>query len=144
MVFVNWVSVLEHVHGHVGCLAAAAVTHPALVLRKKDRADWAVASAVFFVLSAVAMGTYLYPIYRSRIKQRIFIETPAIGYLFERKEHLAYVATVLTIAGGVFYLLGRRGDARLRMLAQRSFAISALAAWLTFLFGIVVAATRSI
>ena len=44
---------------------------------------------------AGGLGLWLYPAYRARLKQEIFIHAPAIGWTFERKEHLAYAAILL-------------------------------------------------
>ncbi len=93
---------------------------------------------------AVGLGSAAYPIYRAKLKQRIFIDAPTIGYLFERKEHLAFLSLVLAFVGGAFYLSARNGSERYRVLAQRTFSLSALAAWVTLLFGTLVAATKSL
>ncbi|MEO8799893.1 MAG: hypothetical protein ABI551_18500 [Polyangiaceae bacterium] len=122
----------EHLHGHLGWLAAAILVHPAIVLRRRIEADWAVGSAVAFVTIAGALGASLYPAYRERLKQTIFQQSPTVGYLFERKEHLAFAAVALAWVGGLAYLTARtlpkdHADLRppLQKAAHASFVLAA-------------------
>lgn len=71
------------------------------------KADFAVGLAFAFVTAAGAMGVCLYPAYREKIKQSIFIQDPRIGLLFERKEHLALGAVALAWVGTIAYLAAR-------------------------------------
>ena len=66
----------------------------------------------------------LYPAYTSRVKARIYEESSAIGYLFERKEHLAFGAIALCLAGAVAYFAAARADGPLRE-TLRTFAFRA-------------------
>ena len=50
----------------------------------------------------------LYPPYRAQLKQRLFVTVPTVGWLFERKEHLAVTAVALAWAGLALHL--SRGD----------------------------------
>lgn len=54
----------------------------------------AAAATLMLSLSACA-GFALHMPYQYRLRQRIFIEAPALGRLFERKEHLAFGALML-------------------------------------------------
>lgn len=144
------VRLTEHLHGHLGWLAAAVLVHPAVVLRRKKKADWAVGSAVGLVTVAGAMGAGLYPSYRERLKQAIFQESPTVGYLFERKEHLAFAAVALAWVGALTYLSSRAlGDEReetkgsLRKTAQVAFMLAALLAILVAALGTTVAAFKT-
>jgi hypothetical protein len=101
------VRLFAHLHGHMGWLAAAVLIHPAIVLKRRARADFAVGLALAFVTAAGAMGAFLYPVYREKIKQSIFIQDPRIGLLFERKEHLAFGAVALAWVGAIAYLAAR-------------------------------------
>src|ERR1700749_2784290 len=86
----------EHLHGHVGWLAAIALVPPAIFLRRHERrAHLSVGLAVAMATLAGAMGASLYPSYRERLRPGIFAGAPFIGYLFERKEHLAFGAVLL-------------------------------------------------
>jgi hypothetical protein len=136
----------EHVHGHLGWLAAAALVHPALLLRKPKRtATISVAAAVGLTTLSVALGVYLYGPYRDRLKQHIFLHAPGVGYLFERKEHLAFGVIGLAWAGAIAYFASRRAEdpARLRAFAARAFAISAALALVTAALGTAVAVYRT-
>ncbi|HEX7665534.1 MAG TPA: hypothetical protein VF407_13505 [Polyangiaceae bacterium] len=142
------IRLLQHVHGHVGWLAAAVLVHPAIVLRRKKKADWAVGSAVGLATIAGGMGAWLYPSYRERLKQGIFQEAPAIGYLFERKEHLAFAAVALAWVGGLAYVVARTTDESptrdsLRKASQVSFTIAAALAIVVAALGTTIAAFRS-
>jgi len=95
------VRIAEHIHGHLGWLATAILVHPAVLLRdRKRRAHLAVGLAVLFPTVVGAVGMWVYGPYRDRIKQSIFIDARWVGLLFERKEHLAFAAILLSWAGG--------------------------------------------
>ena len=97
--------VLERVHGHLGWLCVAALLHPAVLLRNpRRRARLAVSLTTAFVVVTGLLGGYIYPEYRIRLKQHIFIEAPKIGWLFERKEHLAVGAVGFAVAGCIAHL----------------------------------------
>lgn len=138
----------EHLHGHFGWLAAAALAHPAVVLRRRGRrAPWAVRISVGLVtLVAIAGGT-IYGPYRERLKQGIFQSAPQIGLLFERKEHLAFGALVFAWVGAVAYAASSKRDLPfaegLHRLAHRSFVVAALLAAVVALLGTYVASYRT-
>jgi hypothetical protein len=138
----------EHVHGHLGWLAVASLAHPAILLRHdRRRADWSVALAVTLSTSAAALGVWLYGPYREGLRQAIFEASPTVGYLFERKEHLAFGAVLLGWAGAAAYFGASQaaGDvrSRLRRAAHVAFALSAVSALVAAVLGTVVAAYRS-
>jgi hypothetical protein len=142
------VRLTEHVHGHLGWLAAAVLLHPAILLRdRKRRADLAVGLAAGLVTVASAIGAWLYVAYRERLKQGIFIHSPAMGLLFERKEHLAFGAVVLAWSGAAAYYAASRARPetrdKLRTIAFRSFFASAALAILVAILGTIVAVYKS-
>jgi hypothetical protein len=143
------VRLAEHVHGHLGWLAAAVLAHPAIVLRDRARrAHLAVGLAAGLVTLAAAIGVWLYAPYRERVKQGIFLASPRVGWLFERKEHLAFGAVLLAWAGAGAYVAARSARARetralLRTIAHRAFIASALAAAAVAALGTIVASFRS-
>ena len=140
----------EHVHGHLGWLAAIALAHPAILLgRRNRRAHLSVALAVGVVTLAAALGASLYPSYRDRLRQPIFASAPSIGFLFERKEHLAFGAVLLAWAGAVTYAAAQfrcddvgTTDA-LRKAAHWAFVAAALLALATATLGTIVASYRA-
>ena len=99
------------------------------------------------VTVAGALGVLLYPEYTARVKQQIFLHAPAMGYLFERKEHLAFGAIVLTWAGSIAYFVAASADealqAPLRSFAFRAYAIAATLSVVVAVLGTVVATYRS-
>jgi hypothetical protein len=138
-----------HVHGHVGWLAAATLVHPAILLRRRGRkAHLSVAVAALLPTLAGGLGVWIYGPYRDRIKQGIFLEAPWVGLLFERKEHLAFGAILLSWAGAAAYALALRtdGPARdsLRTLAHRAFVAAAALAVVVAVLGTIVASFRSL
>jgi len=132
----------------MGWLAAIALVHPAILLRRtKRRAHLSVGLAVGAVTAAFFLGVSFYPDYRDRLRQAIFQQGPGIGYLFERKEHLAFGALMLAWAGAAAYVGGHwaEGEARepLRKAAHWAFVAAAALAVTTATMGIVVAAYKS-
>ena len=91
---------LAELHGHLGWLAAAALVHPAILLSNpKRKAGLAVALASGLVSAGALSGALLYGTYRERIKPVLFAVSPTVGWMFERKEHLAFGAAALAWAG---------------------------------------------
>ena len=138
----------EHVHGHLGWLAAVALVHPAVLLRRTRRkAHLSVGLALALVTTVFGLGASLYGDYRDRLKQGIFQQAPAIGYLFERKEHLALGALLLAWAGGLAYAGAALVDGgtreSLRRAAHWAFVAAALMALATAALGTVVATYRT-
>jgi hypothetical protein len=140
--------VLERIHGHLGWLAIAALSHPAILLRRlQRRARLSVALATTTAVATALLGARIYPSYREQLKQRIFIEHPALGWSFERKEHLAVGAIAFALTGclahfavPMFQPPARDHVAR---LAHRSFVASFVLATIVGLLGIAVAAYKS-
>jgi hypothetical protein len=138
----------EHVHGHLGWLAAALLVHPAIVLRHRTRrAHLAVGLSTAAVTIGSALGAWLYVAYRERLKQQIFLGSPAVGFLFERKEHLAFGAVLLAWAGCAAYFAAPRATPEvsltLRTIAFRSFVGSAILAIVVAVLGTIVAVYKS-
>ena len=148
MFHLDLLRVQEHLHGHLGWLAAIALVHPAIVLRDaRRRANWAVGLSVAVVTVAAALGALMYEAYRETLRQPIFAAAPAIGYLFERKEHLAFGAVMLSWLGGISYAASSSANAgvreSLRKAAHRAFIAAAVLAIATAALGTIVAAYRT-
>ncbi|MEP7126495.1 MAG: hypothetical protein ABJE95_36525 [Byssovorax sp.] len=76
--------------------AALAVAIPLWIRARRSRAALAISAvAAIAVTIAGGLGVLLEATYRARIRQRLFVQSPALGWLFERKEHLAFGAIVL-------------------------------------------------
>ena len=148
MFHLDLLRVQEHLHGHLGWLAAIALVHPAIVLRDaRRRANWAVGLSVAVVTVAAALGVLMYEAYRETLRQPIFAAAPAFGYLFERKEHLAFGAVMLSWVGGISYVASSSANAdvreSLRKAAHRAFIAAAVLAIATASLGTIVAAYRT-
>ena len=145
----NVLRLVEHVHGHLGWLAVAALLHPAILLRDpKRRAPLSVIFATSFVIVTGAMGAWLYPAYRLRLKQALFVESPALGWCFERKEHLAVGALAFAIIGCVAHLSTRyvaeeTTRASLARAAHRSFVVAFVLALVVAGLGVAVATSTT-
>jgi len=142
------IRIAEHVHGHLGWLAAAALLHPAILLRNRQRrAHLSVALCTGFATVVGALGAWLYGPYRDRLKQHIFIEARWVGLMFERKEHLAFGAILLAWAGASAYAAAIGANATvkapLREFAFHAFAVSAALALLTAGLGTLVASYKT-
>jgi hypothetical protein len=139
--------VQEHVHGHLGWLAAIALVHPAILLRRGRRAHLAVAFAVGVATLAAGLGVAMYDAYREKLRQPIFVDSVAVGYLFERKEHLAVGVVGFAWTGAITYVAASFADAALsrafRKAAHLAFVVAATLAVVTAALGTIVAAYRT-
>lgn len=138
---------LQHLHGHIGWLAALALAHPAVLLRRPERRVFGAALAsTALVTVAALLGALIYPSYRETVKPAIFAAAPAVGFLFERKEHLGIAALALAWCGLSMYLLAHRREAPRADLGRAAFvsyAGAAIAATLAASGGLIVACYRS-
>ena len=143
-----WVRGLEHIHGHIGWLAAVALAHPAILLRRRRRrALLAAASATGLVTVAAALGATIYPAFRVDIKPRLFAHEPAMAWAFERKEHLAVAALAMAWVGLGAHLAEYRSPAgvpgRLDRVAFFAYVAATGAALVTATLGVAVATHRT-
>lgn len=84
---------------------------------------------------ATALGLALHEPYQRGLRQRVFTQSPRIGWLFERKEHFAFGAVALALSAlaalCALELRASRSDAatlHLRAAAVRAYAASAVLA----------------
>lgn len=139
----------EHIHGHLAWLAAAALTHPAVLLRRgKRKATVAVLAGPLLATATAVLGFSLYDPYRASLRQSIYEAAPRVGYLFERKEHLGIGAVLLGWAGVAAYFASGAvaedaAGPRLRRAAHLAFVASATCAVCAALLGMVVASVRT-
>ncbi len=141
--------VLERIHGHLGWLAVASLLHPAILLANpKRRARLSVVLSTLMVALTCGLGVWIYPEYRARIKQHIFIELPKLGWMFERKEHLAVGVGVFTLLGCLAHLSAPMfEDEPTRLVvsktAHRAFVIAFVLALIVAVLGVSVASYKS-
>lgn len=101
-----------------------------------------------FVTVASALGAWIYVSYRDQLRQAIFLSSPAVGLLMERKEHLAFATVVLAWAGTAAYFGAPRAKDEsmretMRTIAFRAFACSAALAVIVAVLGTIVAVYKS-
>jgi hypothetical protein len=140
--------VLERIHGHLGWLVVAALLHPAILLADpRRRARLAVALAAAIAVLTAGLGAAIYPDYRVQLKQSIFAAAPSIGWLFERKEHLAVGAVAFALLGCVAHLALPAFEPGLRpnvaRLAHRAFVVAFVLSATVAVFGTAVASFKS-
>lgn len=139
---------LSRVHAVVAWLAtialvAAAASH--LVARARRFAAAIGALALALSMSAVALGLGLHDGYRARLRQRLFVTSASLGWLFERKQHLALAAVMLALSGLAVSLLLRRAEARGDHPARsRELGRAALVAWISAAAFAIFAAVASV
>jgi hypothetical protein len=80
------------------------------------------------------------------LRQAIFIAAPAVGWLFERKEHLAFGAVLLAWAGAAAYAAAWRAraetSAHLFVFAWRAYVAAATLAIVVAVIGTLVTVYR--
>lgn len=137
--------VAEHIHGHMGWLSVAALLHPAILLRNaKRRARLAVSLTTGLVTASGLLGAWIYPEYRARLRHALFVEAPTVGWLFERKEHLAVGAIGFAWIGCIAHLTARSfEDEALRrtvsVMAHRAYVIAFVLSLAVACLGVAVA-----
>jgi hypothetical protein len=93
---------VARLHALVAWAAAAALAVTAwLFLRspwKRPAARLAGAAAIGLALVTAGLGLSLDDAYRAKLRQRLFVEAPALGWLFERKQHAAFAAVLLGVS----------------------------------------------
>lgn len=140
--------IVEHIHGHAGWLAVAALLHPAVLLRtRKRRAHLSVGLAAGVATVVAGIGAWLYVPYREKLRPSIFQHAPDVGAMFERKEHLAFAAVILAWIGALAYFGSWRAESeareRLHRLSHRAFVLAAVLAATVASLGTYVASYRS-
>lgn len=83
-------------------------------------------TAVALAISG-ALGSMLEGAYRARLRQPLFTRAPKLGWLFERKEHLAFGAIALGFCGLSSLLVAALVASRARRAAKEREALEALA-----------------
>ncbi|MBM4357803.1 MAG: hypothetical protein FJ096_06805 [Deltaproteobacteria bacterium] len=135
--------ILEALHGHAAVLAAAALAHPAILLRKgapmSFRTRLAVALTVGVVALAFASGLVIYATYVDRVRVQLFLRNPSAGLLFETKEHLAFAVTAITLGAGVAAWFAPAPDRALRRAAALAFGVAAILCLVTSGLGTYIA-----
>ncbi|MEZ4447474.1 MAG: hypothetical protein R3B72_50830 [Polyangiaceae bacterium] len=140
-------ALLEAVHGHFGVLAAAALLHPAILLRKGRPLSrglrWSIGLTTLTAAIAFTSGLLIYPGYVAQVRPLLFHAAPRFGLLFETKEHLAFLCLATALGAGVTALLAPREAPALRRLAASIYAVSATACIAVVVLGSVIASIQT-
>jgi hypothetical protein len=143
----NAIRIVEAVHGHVGFLAAAALYHPAILLRRGQQlsrgARYALALSTGFAVAAFSLGISIYEGYRSVVKQNLFRINMDAGFSFETKEHLAFIVVVLAVGAMVCAFSAPKEARSLRQAAAATYLTAALLATTVCILGTYVAAVHT-
>jgi hypothetical protein len=93
---------VERLHAAVAWAATGALALAAWLFLRSPQRGRAVraagVAAVALALLAAGTGLALHDPYRGRLRQRLFVEAPALGWLFERKQHAAFAAVLLGVS----------------------------------------------
>lgn len=138
--------VLESVHGHFGVLAAIALLHPAILLRRglplSRGARWSIGLTTLVTALAFAFGVGIYEHYRETAKRAIFIESRTIGLLFETKEHLGFAVMALALGAGIAALVAPPSAVGVRRACALTYAAAAILCAVVVALGTLVASTQ--
>lgn len=133
---------LASVHAALAWLSLAGLAAALLVLwRRRAAALFVLPAAALLAAAAFATGAMLHGPFQRELRQRLFLEANALGWLFERKEHVAFGALALSWCALFAFVAERtlsRGEAA-RVTPLRWACLIGLGAALAFeLFAAVV------
>lgn len=138
---------LANIHGHILLLAVALCFHPWVALRKATRPAFGTRLtsylAAALLVAGNGLGWFIYPDYRIEVKRHLYLYSMAAGHAFEVKEHFAFFALVLSLAGAFAALVSaKHRDPALTGIVRTSFAAAALLGTVAIVLGIWVASLR--
>lgn len=138
---------LANIHGHLLLLAVALCFHPWVALRKAIRPAFGTRLTAYLAASLMfagnALGWYIYPDYRIEVKRHLYLYSQAAGHGFEVKEHFAFFALVLAIAGAfAAYAAANQRHPSLAAIMRLCFAAAAILGTVAIGLGIWVASLR--
>lgn len=136
-------SLLGAIHGHLGFLGLALMAHPVVSLGRPGRptrgtrlSAWLAAA---LVSAPYALGWFIYPTYRQRVKPGLLADALPYAMAFETKEHLALMTLALAWGGVLSLRFGAAAPGG-RRVARSLFACGVLTGAATAVLGLVVAA----
>ena len=105
--------------------------HPWTALRKATRPAFGTRLTAYLAASLMfagnALGWYIYPDYRIEVKRHLYLYSEAAGLGFEVKEHFAFFAVVLSIAGAyAAFVSASQRHPSLTAIVRLSFAAAAI------------------
>ncbi len=138
---------LANIHGHILLLAVALCFHPWVALRKATRPAFGTRLTAYLAASLMfagnALGWYIYPDYRIEVKRHLYLYSFAAGRGFEVKEHFAFFALVLAIAGAfAAYAAANSRHPSLTAIVRLCFAAAAILGTIAIGLGIWIVSLR--
>jgi uncharacterized BrkB/YihY/UPF0761 family membrane protein len=135
--------ILESLHGHFAVLAAAALLHPAILMRKgaplSRGGRWSVALTALSVALAFGSGLTIYKAYVAQVRVPLFLRNDRAGLLFETKEHLAFAVVTIALGAAACAWWAPSEARELRRAAAVAFAAAAALCIATAILGTYVA-----
>ena len=93
--------------------------------------------------AATFLGYWVYPPYRQEVKRDLYIHDERFGSLFESKEHIAFFAFALVLAGAfVMWRAARSANPELNRLCRILYGLAAVMALAVGVMGIMVASAN--
>jgi hypothetical protein len=140
---------LTRVHGGLAWASIAVLAAALFAVWKRRPAVGLAASAAVLLGSATFVtGALLHGPFQSKLRQRLFLEASTLGWLFERKEHVAFGGLALSccaLSALWAERLSARGDAAVAPL-RRVYLLGFGAAFLfeAFAAAVSIAASRHV
>ncbi len=143
----TWWLLLEMVIGHLALLATGVCLHRCFALSKARGPSRATRLSGYagtaLVVATSALGWIIYPPYRELVKLDLYAHARPVGVLFEVKEHLAWYALALAVAGGVCMALsGGEAGPRLRPAIRASYTAAAVLLLACGVMGVYIASVN--
>jgi hypothetical protein len=98
--------------------------------------------AALVTSTAVGLGVFIYGPYRENVKRALFLRAPRAGWLFETKEHLAFVVLALVLGAAACALLAPPDRPELRRLSALLFVAAAFSCAIVAAIGTYVASVH--
>lgn len=131
---------LRTLAGAHGALAYGAVVALVAVLgalaRRWRGAAWLGALAAVLNGATFATGALLHGPFQAKLRHRLFLMSSSLGWLFERKEHVAFGALALVLCGAVALGVSVRGAQKDDWVARDLRRASAIAMGCALLFSL--------
>jgi hypothetical protein len=138
--------IVQAVHGHAGVLAAVALLHPAILLRRGKPLTrpnrWSLALACLLAGAAYASGIFLYGPYREQVRAPLFADDLSAGLAFETKEHIALFVVSLALGGTLAAFAAPKEATAIRRAAALLFLLASFLCAATAGLGTFVQAVR--
>ncbi len=134
---------------HVGVLAAVALLHPAILMRRGQQISrgmrWSIALSTGFAIAAFSLGIGIYESYRSTIKRGLFLIDVKSGLCCSRRKSDLQLLVVVSLATGALIcaLVAPKEARSLRQAAAAAYLSAFIVATIVCVLGTYVAAVHT-